>query len=63
MGRVHHLARRSQGASVTGRATPYRAADRAVERRYPLEPWAWGFCVGYLAVWRVLRVFGVDLDE
>lgn len=30
---------------------------------YPVDPWVWGFCTGYLAVWRVLRLFGVDLDD
>jgi hypothetical protein len=42
---------------------PHVTPGRAAEWRYPSEPWAWGFCVGYLAVWRLLRLFGVDLDD
>lgn len=41
---------------MTGRATPDHV-------RYPPDPWCWGFCTGWLIMWRLFRLVGIDLDE
>ena len=45
-------------------ATPAMLNQRAMDEfRYQADPWCRGFCKGYLVAWRILKLFGVDLDE